>query len=101
MKATIETISPRGYKVSFESHDCDRLAALLEAVELAETYLAQHGYGFTGEFPKTPEGAPICPIHGVPMRKREKQGDTWWSHRLGNGNEFCRGYGQPRQENGE
>jgi hypothetical protein len=28
----------------------------------------------------TPDGEPYCPKHRVPMRAREKQGDTWHSH---------------------
>lgn len=42
-----------------------------------------------------PDGTPICPKHNTPMRKREKQGDEWWSHRVfgSNGEElFCKGY---------
>ena len=42
----------------------------------------------------TPDGIPICPRHGVPMRRREKQGDTWYSHNVGTDGEelWCRGY---------
>jgi hypothetical protein len=47
-------------------------------------------------FPRTPDGTPICPKHGVEMRKREKQGDEWWSHRVINRESgekmYCRGY---------
>jgi hypothetical protein len=43
-----------------------------------------------------PDGTPICPKHGVEMRKREKQGDEWWSHRVINRESgekmYCRGY---------
>lgn len=43
---------------------------------------------------RTPEGLPICPKHGVPMRKRERQGDEWHSHNAGSEREelWCRGY---------
>ena len=42
----------------------------------------------------TAEGLPICPKHGVPMRRREKQGDVWHSHNVGEPGEevYCRGY---------
>jgi hypothetical protein len=42
----------------------------------------------------TPEGLPICPKHHVPMRRREKQGDVWYSHNVGSDGEevYCRGY---------
>jgi hypothetical protein len=47
---------------------------------------------------QTPDGLPICPRHRVPMREREKQGDTWHSHRVeGPGGEllWCKGYDAP------
>lgn len=42
----------------------------------------------------TPEGLPICPRHGVAMKRREKQGDVWHSHNLGDEDHplYCRGY---------
>lgn len=41
----------------------------------------------------TPNGTPICPKHGVPMTKREKQGDVWYSHNTGTAEHplYCRG----------
>jgi hypothetical protein len=32
----------------------------------------------------------ICSLHGAPMRLREKDGDRWYSHRLGDGS-WCKG----------
>lgn len=46
----------------------------------------------------TPDGLPICPRHGSPMRRREKQGDSWHSHQVvgPDGREhYCRGYRGP------
>lgn len=44
----------------------------------------------------TPDGLPICRKHGAPMKKREKQGETWHSHAAGDdaqGNPiYCKGY---------
>jgi hypothetical protein len=43
----------------------------------------------------TPDGLPICPKHGAPMKKREKQGDCWHSHVVTapDGEDlYCRGY---------
>lgn len=61
----------------------DRIAATLDAHE-------QRTYAWT------PDGLPICPRHQAVMKKREKQGDTWYSHRVFHpttGEElFCRGY---------
>jgi hypothetical protein len=49
-------------------------------------------------FEVTPDGLPICPRHRVPMRKREKQGDEWHSHKVvdDQGEEvWCKGYDAP------
>lgn len=43
--------------------------------------------------PRLADGTPDpawCPIHGVAMRRREKNGDVWYSHRLEDGS-YCRG----------
>jgi len=43
----------------------------------------------------TPDGLPICPRHGAPMKKRSKQGDEWYSHVVtdSKGDDvYCRGY---------
>src|SRR4051812_47841936 len=37
----------------------------------------------TQEWQTLPDGTPICPKHHTPMRKRERQGDTWYSHSAG------------------
>ena len=62
----------------------DRIAVALEAI--ASAMQAQE----TRTYAWTPEGLPICPRHGAVMKRREKQGDTWYSHRVGEF--FCRGY---------
>ena len=46
--------------------------------------LLKAGYLPNGELPRTAEGLPICTRHAVPMRQREKQGDTWYSHSVTN-----------------
>jgi hypothetical protein len=49
-------------------------------------------------FDKTADGLPICPVHHVPMREREKQGDRWFSHRVittAGVELWCRGYPDP------
>ena len=98
MKATVATVSPRGFTVHFESPD-DQLAQLLAILPRIEASLAAAGYRPTAsDWQRTPEGLPICPIHGEVMKKREKQGDVWYSHRLANGEQFCRGYGAPCRE---
>ncbi len=49
-------------------------------------------------FDLTADGEPICPRHGVVMRTREKQGDTWHSHAMKSADgvdHWCRGYPGP------
>jgi hypothetical protein len=49
----------------------------------------------TQEWQTLPDGTPICPKHHTPMRKRERQGDTWWSHNVaadGDAPVYCKGY---------
>jgi len=64
-----------------------RIARSLE--DIAEAVQnGEHGYRWT------PEGLPICPKHGVVMKKREKQGDVWFSHgvEVSGKTLYCRGY---------
>lgn len=46
------------------------------------------------EFVVLPDGNVLCPKHGCAMRKREKQGDEWFSHNMGTEDRplYCRGY---------
>ena len=57
-----------------------------------------------GTGPTGPAGAPLCSKHGgIPMVKREKQGDEWYSHRVitASGEErYCRGYATGRADDG-
>lgn len=48
----------------------------------------------TQEWQRLPDGTPICPKHHAPMRAREKQGDSWWSHNVGTKDApvYCKGY---------
>lgn len=49
-------------------------------------------------FDLTAEGNPICPRHKVPMRKKSKQGDSWYSHQVVDQvgePHWCRGYPGP------
>lgn len=96
MKSIIHTISPNGFEVDFESPEGE-LSKLLPILAKIEAQLAAAGYQPNAErnYPKTPDGSPICPKHGEVMRLREKQGDEWWSHRVTapDGSEhYCRGH---------
>jgi hypothetical protein len=51
----------------------------------------------------TPDGRPICPRHNVPMNRREKQGDIWFSHSVempDGSTAYCRGYHDPKSSPG-
>jgi hypothetical protein len=66
-----------------EGLDCS-IAVEIDPRKLRDTALFLQRHGFHAaprEFARDAEGQPICPRHGVPMRERQKQGDTWFSHR--------------------
>ena len=35
------------------------------------------------------ESTPHCPIHGVPLKRQQKNGRSWWSHKTTQG--WCQG----------
>jgi len=79
MKAIITTISPKTYITTFETEASTMMQLIASLTEIQNTLL-HAGYLPNGELPRTAEGLPICTRHAVPMRQREKQGDTWYSH---------------------
>jgi hypothetical protein len=86
---------PAGFLIKLD--DVDR-----HQLDEAVTWLVQHGYrpDLPGDgWQRTPDGEPLCPRHGVAMSKRERQGDTWHSHRVihpQTGEEcWCRGFPHP------
>lgn len=90
----------RGFAITVEvdgnQRDLDRLIDGLEKIgaEPTPTTDAQP-VGHAG-FAYTPDGKPICPKHGAPMKERNKQGDLWHSHAVAEdekGNTiYCKGY---------
>lgn len=87
----IECRHPSGFRVTF-SVESDALTPFIN-------WLLESGY--TPDLPgdgwrRTPSGEPVCPRHGVPMRQRLKQSDSWFSHRVidsQSGREaYCRGH---------
>ena len=63
---------------------------LLERAGVALAYLADHQYLPDAGFRKNGNGeGKLCPIHQAEMKKREKDGKTWYSHRLEDGG-WCR-----------
>lgn len=97
MKAIIETLSPNGNAIRFETPDALQLDELLKTLPSIERKLVAAGYQPNAErhYPKTPDGLPICPKHSEVMRERNKQGDIWYSHQVkaAHGAElYCRGH---------
>lgn len=94
-RITIKTVSPDGWPVDFE------LVPERGATEAAIEFLEKLGYApaptaeAARDYQYTPDGLPICPKHGEVMSKREKQGDTWYSHSVTGPDgqkQYCRGY---------
>lgn len=79
----------RSFTISAEGMTLDQFCDLLDE----RGYAAQ---AQTQEWQTLPDGTPICPKHHTPMRKRERQGDTWYSHSAGKGSDgkdiYCKGY---------
>jgi len=72
--------------------------ASLDEAEALMAVLVKKGYrsaNATNEWPKGPDGSPLCLKHNAVMQERSKQNDVWYSHRLltKSGEErYCRGY---------
>lgn len=82
---TIIAYTAEGYEIRFQA-EANNIAQVLN-------WVRQQGLRPRQGFEWTPEGLPICPKHGTPMAKREKQGDTWYSHNISADDEiYCRGY---------
>ncbi|MCP4994317.1 MAG: hypothetical protein GY934_11115 [Gammaproteobacteria bacterium] len=88
---TIIAFHPSGFEIRFD--------VTPEDVPTMIAKLTQRQYRSSRALVYTAEGLPICPKHGVPMQKREKQGDTWYSHKVPDPVTgevtYCRGYAAP------
>lgn len=87
---TIVAYHPEQFEIRLELEEADK-------IDHAIAWLVRHRYRPGKGFEYTPEGLPICPRHQIPMTKREKQGDTWYSHNMGTKDDpsWCRGYASP------
>jgi hypothetical protein len=62
--------------------------ASVEAADAMIRKLVQQGYtpgasnGGAIDWPKGPDGSPLCLKHNALMEKRERQGDVWYSHKI-------------------
>ena len=84
-----------GFRIELDDISRDKLEAAIE-------WLIEHGFqsDISGDqWQRTPSGEPLCPRHGTAMSKRERQGDSWWSHRVVHPETaeelYCRGYPNP------
>lgn len=105
-KAAQPTPAPAALRFSFEVRakvgdvegpltiSGDRLQDVLKAVALLPQTPNLSLVEVARDWRTLPDGTPICPKHNVPMRKREKQGDEWYSHSTEiNGKQcYCKGY---------
>ena len=89
----ISAIHKTGFRIEFDDVGRDRID---EAVEwlLAHDYRPDVSRG--DPWQRTPDGSPICIRHRIAMTKRERQGDSWWSHPIAHPEttevRYCRGY---------
>jgi len=85
------TIEHRGRLITVQGIDltADQFCDLLDRRGYAAPEQAR-------QWQTLPDGTPICPKHHAPMRLREKQGDSWYSHSVGEDalgkHIYCKGY---------
>ncbi len=98
-------ITPEGYTCQITLRG-ETGKDLLEKAGVALTYLIDHNYlpdpGYrkvgNGNVDNTGNGeSKICPIHGVEMKRREKDGSVFYSHKTIN-DSWC--YGKLRKNGG-
>jgi hypothetical protein len=92
MRVVLRLVHPSNIDVEIELLDAE--VKTLDA--LISTLLAKGYRPRAGAWPTGPSGNPLCLRHGgIEMQAREKQGDTWYSHKVtsAHGEElYCRGY---------
>lgn len=97
MQITITALHPAGFpvQIALTAEENDKLNEIVDR-------LLSRGYRPPPqEWPRTPDGLPLCPKHQAVMTLREKQGDSWHSHRLvtSDGTEvWCRGFAHGEKE---
>lgn len=104
---TVEAVKD-GYRCTWTLADADAKALVRRAQALL-TWLRQNGFGPVAPEPQAqaeaaapapakpapllPDGTPDpawCPVHGVAMARRERDGQVWYSHKLPDGT-YCKG----------
>jgi hypothetical protein len=90
----IHTIHPKGWPVTFVIEPAD--PKLNELIAQLTKLGFRPNVANEPVYQRTPKGLPICPKHNHVMAKREKRGDTWFSHPIvdpATGEKhYCRGY---------
>ena len=97
MQITITALHPAGFpvQIALTAEENDKLAEIMDRL-LARGYRPP-----ATDWPRTPDGLPLCPKHQAVMTLREKQGDSWHSHRVMTpaGMElWCRGFAHGEKE---
>jgi hypothetical protein len=87
----VKPVHPLGFPC-----EIDLLEEEAREVDTLLAAMLHRGYRPTAQsWPKGPSGAPLCCKHGgIEMQQRERQHDTWWSHKIvmADGRElYCRG----------
>jgi hypothetical protein len=94
----VQARHPSGYLVRFE---CER-----DKIDAVVKWLQENDYSpdLQGDgWRRTPDGLPLCGKHSAAMPKRERQGDSWFSHAVQRGDItlYCRGFPHgPREQDG-
>jgi len=94
--ANLRMRSPDGVVVQFTIRDA-KLSTVFERVNLAIEYLSKQGWkpadGVVAKPAATPDGeVKMCPIHNVPMEKREGKYGAYWSHKVEETPAFPKGW---------
>ena len=80
IRAVLRLTHPSGVDMDIELDVVDEVSTL---ETLVTTLLAKGYRPRPAEGPRGPGGGPLCLKHGgIEMQQRERQGDTWWSHKI-------------------
>ena len=89
-------ITPEGYVCRITLRG-ENGGDLLKKASIALAFLMQHGCKPEQKFPRNNRGGETkqCPIHKCNMRRYEKDGKSWFSHKADDGS-YC--YGTKKKE---
>lgn len=95
----VRYITPTGFECQLTIRDVSGLELLKKAESAIKVIIEQGNLptgskssnGASGDGNK-PNPAAFCTIHNVTMKRHEKDGQIWYSHKVGE--DFCRGAGK-------